>query len=358
MKSIIIDKPFSVSLVDEEIPKAGPGEIVVKAEMSGISSGTEMFLYRGTYPNFRLKKWGQWKEYPVRPGYELVGKVVEVGPQLYSKGDGAAAAESLQAAAGVIVADTDEFAVGDRVICMGTHQEYTKVPATLAVKVPDNVSSEVATLTILTTTTMHSTRRLELEYGSTVAVIGLGVVGNLALQHAKLAGCSKVIGIDLDEGRCQMARDVGADYVINSSKEDPVKKVLEITNGIGADAVVEASGAKGTLRLGLDLMRDRGTVEILGWHTDEPSFEFGDLYFKEGKIIATRAIGPDVGIPYSYVRWGFDQNLRLAMDLIQRGKIKTDFFTPQKFHYTEIDKVYKMIHENPASIGLQAILEW
>ena len=79
MKSIVINGPFEVEAIDEDVPQAGPGEIVVEAELSGISSGTEMFLYRGTYPNFKLKKWPQWQAYPVRPGYELVGRVVEVG---------------------------------------------------------------------------------------------------------------------------------------------------------------------------------------------------------------------------------------------------------------------------------------
>jgi threonine dehydrogenase-like Zn-dependent dehydrogenase len=105
-------------------------------------------------------------------------------------------------------------------------------------------------------------------------------------------------------------------------------------------------------------MRDRGSVELLGWRTEESSFEFGDLYFKEGTIIATRAIGPDPGIPYSYVRWGYDQSLRLAVDMIADGRLKADFFEPARFSYKDIRQVYDQIHRNPTSIGLQAILIW
>ena len=89
MKSVQINAPFDVTLVEEATPHAGPGEIVVQATLSGISSGTEMFLYRGTYPNLTVKKWPQWRDYPVRPGYELVGRVVEVGPPLRGTGAGA-----------------------------------------------------------------------------------------------------------------------------------------------------------------------------------------------------------------------------------------------------------------------------
>lgn len=200
--------------------------------------------------------------------------------------------DSLQSGARVIMGTTSEFRVGDRVICLGCHQQYAKVPATLAAKIPDHVTDEQATFAILGTTTMHSTRRLMLEYGSTVAVIGLGVVGNLALQQAKLAGATTTIGLDLDRGRLELARKAGADHIIEVGREDPVKAVLEYTKNMGADAVVEASGGASAVQLAIDIMRDGGVVELLAWR-NEATFIFGDLYFKEGKLIATRAIGPD-----------------------------------------------------------------
>jgi 2-desacetyl-2-hydroxyethyl bacteriochlorophyllide A dehydrogenase len=357
MKSIQIRGPYDVAIVDEDRPHAGPGELVVEARISGISSGTEMFLYRGTYPNFKLKKWAQWKEYPVYPGYELVGTVAEVGSAT-TGGARSGSVASLQPGAGVVMADTSEFKTGDRVVCLGAHQQFARVPATLAAKIPDEVTDEQATLAVLATTTMHSTRRLSLEYGDTVAIIGMGVVGNLALQHARLGGASKTIAIDLDAKRLEFAKKVGADFLIDASKGDAHTAVLDYTHGIGADAVVEASGARGTLQLAIDCMRDRGTVELLGWRTDESSFTFGDLYYKEGKIIATRAIGPDPGLPYSYVRWGYDQSLRLAVELIVEGKLKADFFVPERYDYREIKKVYEKIDKNPARIGMQGILTW
>jgi 2-desacetyl-2-hydroxyethyl bacteriochlorophyllide A dehydrogenase len=356
MKSIILKKPYQAEIIDEDIPKAGPGELVVEATLSGISSGTEMMLYRGNYPNFKLQKWAAWKEYPVRPGYELAGTVVDVGPSLIGSGS-STSMESLQPGAPVIVGDTKEFSVGDRVICMGCHQQYARVPATLAAKIPDDVTDEQATFAILGTTTMHSTRRLTLEYGSTVAVIGLGVVGNLALQHAKLAGAAKTIGLDLDKSRLALALKAGADHVIDVGAEDPVKAVLSYTKGMGADAVVEASGGADTVQLAIDLMRDGGVIELLAWR-NEASFIFGDLYFKEGKLIATRAIGPDPGLPYAFVRWAADQSMRLTMQMVGDGRLKADFFQPTRFPYKDIAKVYAMIDKDQSRIGLQAVLTW
>jgi len=244
------------------------------------------------------------------------------------------------------------------VVCLGLHQQFTRVPATLAARLPDSVTDEGATLAVLGTTTMHSTRRLQLEYGDAVAVIGLGVVGNLALQHAKLGGAAKTIALDLDRARLDLAERVGADHTIQVGKEDPVELVHQYTNGIGADAVVEASGADGAASPATWRNQHRLPVELLGWRTGESSFLFGDLYFKEGKIIATRAIGPDPGLPYAYVRWGYDQSLRLVVDMIADGRLKTGFFQPSRFSYQDIKSVYQQIHEDPASIGLQAVLTW
>ncbi len=353
MKSIVITGPREVKIIEEDVPKAGPGEIVVQANLSGISSGTEMMLYRGTYPNFKLNKWPEWKTYPVRPGYELVGRVVEVGPSMSKRQP----AGGFPPGGGVVVADTSEFRVGDRVVCLGSHQEYSKVPATIAVKIPDSVTDEQATFAVLGTTTMHSTRRLALEYGSTVAVIGLGLVGNLALQHAKLAGAAVTIGLDLDPARVDLGRAAGADHVVQVAKQDPVKTVLQLTRNIGADAVVEASGGNGTVQLALDLMRDGGVVELLAWRHDV-GFLFGDLYYKEAKLIATRAIGPDPGIPFPYVRWASDQSLRLVMSMLADGRLKAGFFKPSRFPYTDIAKVYQMVDKDQASLGLQGILIW
>ena len=88
MKRVVLAGPREIKFVDGPVPAAGPGEIVVKAAICGISTGTEMMLYRGNYPNFKHKKWPQWKDYPIYPGYELVGEVVAVGPDPAADGAG------------------------------------------------------------------------------------------------------------------------------------------------------------------------------------------------------------------------------------------------------------------------------
>ena len=342
---MVINSPYNVKIEEVDIPKVKSGEILVKAKVSGISSGTEMMLYRGTYPNFKHKKWeDDWKEYPVYPGYELVGVVDKIGKE-----------ENTESSLAQV--DGDRFKKGDRVVCLGPHAEYVGIPVKFAVKIPDHITDENATLVVLGTTAFHCIQRAEIEYGEVVSIIGMGVLGILALQHAKLAGASKVIAIDLDNVRLQIAKEAGADLCLNPKNCDLIKTIFEKTK-IGSDVVIEASGGRGTPQVAIDIMRDRGRVVLLGWHTEDVSFSFGDLYFKEGKLITSRAIGPDQELPYSYIRFTSSINLKIVMELISQGKIKTNIFQPTIFNYNDILRAYELIDKNPKKIGLQAIINW
>lgn len=366
MKKIFIEGPRRVVIRDEAIPTPGPQQLLVKTELSGVSAGTEMMLYRGTYPNFRLKKWAQWTDYPVCPGYELVGTVVAVGDCGAPENENAERIASLQPKSPIVMTDASEFKVGDRVVCLGEHGEYALVPANLAVKVPDHVPSEEATLAVLATTAMHAIRQAEIRYGDTVAVIGCGILGYLVMQHALNSGARRVIVMDVDDDRLRIAKETGADACINPRKVDAepgcyqglIQAVKDANDGLLADVVIEASGFKGTEQQALEIVRQRGRVVIVGWHTQDIEFMFGDYLFKEVTMVASSAIGPEAGLPYAYVRWCSDQSLKWSMELISKGKLSGKHFKPTRFHYTDIEKVYDMIDRRDPAVGLQTMLYW
>ncbi|MEG1925900.1 MAG: zinc-binding alcohol dehydrogenase [Ruthenibacterium sp.] len=335
MKKVQISAPYKVEMIEVEKPKAGENQILVKAELSGISAGTEMMLYRGSYPNLTAKRWPDWSEYPVYPGYEMVGIVEEVGSG--AKG---------------------EFKKGDRVICLGEHAQYVAIPIALAAKIPDNMTSEEATLAVLATTAMHAIRRADIQYGDTVAVVGCGVLGYLVMQHAKISGARRVISLDINESRLQLAKETGADLCINPAKEDAQECIKAFNGGVLADVVIEVSGFNGTAEQALQLVRERGRVVLLGWNTEDVHFSFSEFYFKEATIVASQAIGPVAGLPYSYVRWTSDQSLRWAVDLLANHKLTGAYFTPTKFCCDEIAKVYDMIDKRDPAVGLQTVLMW
>ena len=356
MKKIYIDGPYQVSFRDVPVPVPDPGEILIKTEYSGISSGTEMMLYCGTFPNFKIKKWPQWKAYPVCPGYELIGTVVAIGEEVQSE-QNLHQLDSLQPKSASLTKSAHDFKIGDRVVCMGEHGEYACLPAEFISKIPDNISSEDATLCVLGTTAMHALRRAAMEIGDTLVIIGAGILGNLILQQAKICGAGRVIVIDKDNNRLEIAKKCGADLTLNPDEVDLAAEIIKY-NGILADVVIEASGARGTEQTAMDLARDRGKVVIDGWHTASMNFEFGDFYFKELTVIASRAGGPEAGLPYAYVRWSCDQTRDYCLDLLSQGKISGEHIKQSVFQAGDIQKAYDMIAARDPALGMQALLKW
>lgn len=357
MRKVFIEGPYNVQIKDVPIPTPGPGELLIKTEYSGISAGTEMMLYCGTFPNFKLKKWPQWQEYPVCPGYELIGTVVAIGEEAGADDQDLFQIASLGNKGETLTKTASDFKVGDRVMCLGEHGEYACLPAEFVSKIPDNLSSEEATLAALGTTSMHAIRRAAIEYGDTVVIIGAGVLGNLILQQIKIGGARRVIMVDKDNARLEIAKKCGADLVLNPDNCDLVAEVLKY-NGILADVVIEASGARGTEQTAMELVRDRGKVVIDGWHTDEINFQFGDFYFKELTLIVCRAGGPESGLPYSYVRYTCDLSRDYCLELLADGKMSGKHIKQSIFKAEDIKKAYDMIANRDPELGMQALLKW
>ena len=331
MKRIIFTAPRTVEIENVAIPNPGPGMLLVKVKVSGISAGTEMTYYRGA-PLLRLAK--DEYTYPIWPGYEVVGIVQECG------------------------SGVSAFKSGDRVVCMGNHAEYAIIEASSAEFLPAGLPDEEYTLAVLSVTTMHAIRRAAFQYGDTVVVIGLGVVGLLAAQQARIGGAGQVIGVDLDGWRCKMAKNLGIDRVVNNFGEIAHQEILEATGGIGADVVIEAAGIGNAVNDALTYVRDRGRIVILGYHTGPVNFMPGDeFWYKEVDILATRATGPTPGLPIPYVRWTSERSLKLAVDLLAKGAINTTGMVTHRFPYSKADEAYRMIDQKSENF-LQVVFLW
>lgn len=308
---LVFRAPYQAVFEEVAIPRVGEREILVRAVRSGISVGTELTLFRGVHPNLTTKKWGYWTSYPIYPGYELAGVVEAVG------------------------SGVSGFRVGDRVISLAPHQSWAIARPESTATLPESVSYDEALTAVLATTTMHAIRRAAIEYGDTVAVVGVGVVGLLALQHAKLAGARRVIAIDTNEQRLQLAREVAADEVFNPVEGQPD------FGETGPDVVIEAAGNEAALRSAIEYVRDRGRVVVLGYHAKPETYLLGDdFYHKELLLIATRATGPKPGMDPSYVRWTSETSLRYAVELIGAGKIHASCMLGPVLPWDELPALY------------------
>ena len=238
---------------------------------------------------------------PLPLGYCNVGKVVAVGRGV------------------------TEFVVGDRVASNGNHAEYVCVPKNLVAKIPDNVTDEEATFTVIGSIGLQGIRLLNPQLGECVVVIGLGLIGLVAAELLKANGC-KVIGVDFDQQKVDIAKNKGI-YAINPKNGiDPVKYVEEITGGVGADGVLITASAKGdeVIHQACLMSRKRGRVVLVGviglnmrrddFYKKELSFQVSCSYGAGRYDEEYENKGHDY--PLAYVRWTEKRNFETILGAI------------------------------------------
>ncbi|MFA5012848.1 MAG: bi-domain-containing oxidoreductase [Ignavibacteria bacterium] len=232
----------------------------------------------------------------------------------------------------VIESGTEEFRPGDLVACAGVtanHSEYVLVPKNLCAKSPNNVTSEEAAFTTLGSIALQGIRQGDIRVGECVGVIGLGLLGLITVQLAKLSGC-KVIGFDINESNFEIAKELGCDECLLSN-EEAITKVDSITNGIGTDAVIITAGTKSNepIELALNIARKKSKVVVVG--AVGMNIPRSPFYEKEIDLKISCSYGPgrydviyeEFGIDYpvGYVRWTENRNMQAILDLLSMKKL-------------------------------------
>ncbi len=280
-------------------------------------------------------------------GYSSVGTVVEVG------------------------AGIDSLSVGDRVACAGEgvacHAEYVFVPRNLCAPVPEGVELKDAAFSTVGAIAINGVRQANVSLGDTVLVIGLGLVGLLGVQILTAAGC-RVIGVDIDSSKLELANQCGAEATFLSSDSGLEQAVLHLTNGRGADAVyIAASTSKSDpMDMAGELARDRGTVVVVGMvpvHADWRVY-----YAKELSIVMARSYGPGrydrnyenkgIDYPVGYVPWTERRNLEEFMRLISLGKVQPTALGSAVFDLERAPEAYKEMHESPRKHAVGIIFKY
>ncbi|OGS21671.1 MAG: hypothetical protein A2252_11745 [Elusimicrobia bacterium RIFOXYA2_FULL_39_19] len=331
MKVITVKATNLVEIEEKQVPKPGPEEFLVKNMVSGISSGTELSLYKGTHEGFKT---GRYK-YPMSIGYMCAGEVVEAGNKV------------------------ENIKVGYRVASTMPHAEYVVLNnKSLFAKLPDNVSYDDAVFITNATTAVNCLHRAAPAMGDTVAVMGQGLLGMLALQCAKTSGC-KTIAIDPIVQRLNIAEEVGADYALSPLDPDFKEKLSAANDGKKIDIVIEASGNANALKQGLEIVKTQGKMVILARHHDILPFNIlGEHFFmKELNVMSSSVWGPWIEESTDYLKWTYRENYKLAANLIFQKKIITKPMITHYFPSSKIKDVYELV-EKQGNTVLQVILNW
>lgn len=261
---------------------------------------------------------------PLPLGYCNVGKVIAVG-------DG-----------------VTDFKVGDRVASNGQHAEFVCVPKNLVVHIPDNVSDEEATFTVIGSIGLQGIRLLNPTLGETVVVVGLGLIGLLTAQLLVANGC-KVIGTDIDEAKLAMAKEWGV-VPFNPLKGDVVKFVEEQTHGVGADGVIISASAKNNdiISQAARMSRKRGRIVLVGVIGLELSR--AEFYEKELSFQVSCSYGPGrydenyeqkgIDYPLPFVRWTEKRNFETILQAISSGRIHVKEMITEEVPLQEYLKIY------------------
>ena len=297
-----------MSLENVKDPAPGPFDIILRVKACGVC-GTDLKIVSGKIPPPIVTL-------PHTPGHEIAGEVVEIGSAVTNVKIGQRGIAYFY----VSCKDCEMCRSGKENVCFsirrlgfelpGGFAEYVKMPAyNFCPLHRDRVANEMAILPDALATPYHALKTMgEVKAGQDVLITGVGGLGIHAVQIAKLMG-ARVFGVDIREGPLKLASDLGTDFVIDSSKEDSSKKVMEITGGKGVDVVIENVGSAQSMKWSFSCLKRRGRLVVVGYDPSSPyPLNPMEMHYNEWIICGSRA--------------STKQELLEVIDLVERGKIK------------------------------------
>ncbi|MGQ9629359.1 MAG: zinc-binding dehydrogenase [bacterium] len=236
MKVALLQEPMRFEIAEAERPRVSAGQILVRTLACGICEG-DTHIFRGEFDGGKPTPWKRLI------GHEGSGIVEEVGEEVV------------------------DFKVGDRVTLMGGRfSEYDAVDARIAAKIPPGIDPLWA-LGEPVACVVHAGWRFGIRLGDTVAVVGVGFMGLLCLQLARISGTARIFALDLLDWRLKRARELGADRTLNASGRTPE----EISRELGeVDVVIEAAGVQPAIDIATSLVREHGRIVLVGYHLGGP----------------------------------------------------------------------------------------
>jgi predicted dehydrogenase/threonine dehydrogenase-like Zn-dependent dehydrogenase len=362
----LIQSARSGKLAVAEVPEpvAGDGEVLVRTRASLISAGTERMIVDFARKSLVAK---------ARARPDLVRKVVDK-----ARRDGAAAAfravmsrldEPLPlgySAAGEIVAlgrgVEGRFRIGQRVAIAGAgfanHAEINAVPVNLVAPVPDDVNDEEACFGTVAAIALHGVRNLGVELGDVGAVLGVGLIGQIAVELLDLAGV-RVVALDVRGDRLDLATFGGAQLVWNLADGNPTRAILDFSSGLGCDGVLIAAATEDSapFRTAAAIARDRGRISVVGMTGTE--FPYREFMQKELSLVVSRSYGPGrydddferrgMKYPPGYVRWTEARNLEFALRVMSRRRdrrLYVEQLITHRFDLADAEAAYRLVTEN------------
>lgn len=280
MRAVVKDKPeVGAIMIEREIPQVSENEVLVKVLATSIC-GTDYHIY----------SWDPWSQKRIKTpkimGHEFAGEVIKVGEKVSKVKIG----DIVSAETHIVCGKCPLCITGQAHICTnteilgvdtdGTFSEYVVIPEENAWVNDPAIPPEYLCIQEPLGNAVHTVLSGDI-IGKSIAVVGCGPIGIMAVAVAKAVGASKVIAIEVNEYRLNMAKELGADVVINPINEDVVKRVMEETEGLGVDVVAEMSGNSKAINQALEYIKLGGRMSMLGIPTEDVKLDVANgIVFK------------------------------------------------------------------------------
>ena len=342
--ALVLESPRTLGYRAEPDRALQSGEVRIRTLLSGVSAGTELTFYRGTHPQLS-KRWDETQRlfvsaepgaapYPITHlGYEEVGEVVEVGP------------------------DASEVAIGAQVFGTWGHRSHhvANLDYVRPRLMPAGADPVFGIFSHLGAVALNGVHDAGVKLGDTVAVFGLGGLGQIVALMARRAG-ARVIGVELHETRRTLAQRLGVGRVIDPTRENPAQVIKAMTGGRGADTCIEVSGAAPALHEAIRAVGYSGRVVAMGFFQGEAKGLFLGEEFHHNRVNLVCSQISGVAPERSY-QWNKPRLWRTAVELQAAGEIDLRPLITHRVPFREAAGLYARLDERPQDM-VQAVLEF
>jgi len=308
MKALVLQQYNKLEYQDVPDPRPGPGDVLIQVQACGIC-GSDVHGMDGSSGR-RIP--------PVIMGHEASGVIVEMGREVsgWHTGDRVTFDSTIYCGRCYFCQrGATNLCDNRRVLGVscgeyrqdGAFADYVVVPQHILYRLPDDLSFEQATMVEALSIALHAVGRTPITLNDTALVVGSGMIGLLIIQALRVAGCGRILAVDLDQSRLALARTLGADEVLNSQSDDVLKRVRQCTSERGADATFEVVGMTPTLSLATECVRKGGTLTLVGNLTPRTEFMHQSVVTRELTL---------------YGSCGSRGEYPACLDMIARGKIQ------------------------------------
>ncbi|MBI2280593.1 MAG: bi-domain-containing oxidoreductase [Bacteroidetes bacterium] len=340
-------------------PSASDGSVLIQVAYSCISAGTEMTSVNTSKQSLVQRALNSPEEVKTAIEFAKTNGIAKTIQRV--KGVLGGGKQTGYSASGTVVAvgkGVANFQVGDKVAAAGAgianHAEFIDVPQNLVMPVPKGMDLKLASTVTLGGIALQGVRRIDLKLGESCVVVGAGILGLLALQMLKKSGIQVIVS-DFDQKRLDLAKELGADLIINPAQEDLIKTVSSYTGGYGADGVLftAATSSSKPLSESFKMCRKKGKVVLVGVVGME--IERGDIYAKELDFLISTSYGPGrydsnyeekgLDYPYAYVRWTENRNMTEYLRLIHQHYIDVEKLIDAVFPIEQITEAFESLQQ-------------